>query len=270
MAPEGSAEDIGRILRAAREHLGWSIEHAGAATAIPAVYVDALEHGRLDLLPGPVYTRGYVRTYATALHLDGDEFTDALTRLQPQGRFDALGSAARRPRRTGGSHLAGRLARIGLGALGLLLLLLLLDALWATIGPGDDSAPVDRPVTRATPGEPAPAPAQPQQPTPQVAAATPLSPASSDTEGAVYSVGRDAFTVTVQPTGRSWLQVRSGEEGEVLYEGTLEPGETKALPATAGLWMRIGDQSVVAVRIDDTPLVLPGESGQPYNVAVRK
>jgi cytoskeletal protein RodZ len=269
VAPEHSAEDIGRILRSARQRLGWSVEQAGAATAIPAVYVDALEHGRLDLLPGPVYTRGYIRTYATALHLDGDEFTYALTRLQPQGRFDALGAAPRGPRRSQ-SNVVHRLGRIGLVALGLLLGLLLLSALWAAIGPDDDGGSIDPPVTRPTTPQAA-SPPLPQTPAgPQVAATPPLAPTSNDTEGAVYAVGRPAFTVTVVATGRSWLQMRSEDGGEILYEGTLEPGQTQAVPATTGaLWMRIGDQSVVGIMVDGTPLVIPGEAGLPYNVDIR-
>jgi len=36
-------------------------------------YLDAIERGELEALPGPAYQLGFVRAYARILGLDGDE-----------------------------------------------------------------------------------------------------------------------------------------------------------------------------------------------------
>ena len=269
VTPRSNAAHLGGRLRTARQRLGWNLGEASAATAIPAAYLDALEQGRLDLLPSPVYTRGYVRTYASALHLDGDELTYAYNRLQPQGRFDALGAQPSAPRRTttGSPRRWARILGIALAAI---LGLLVLNALWAAVGPdGAEDSSLDRP--RPPTGQAQPGPAQPAPPAEGAppAPAAPLTPTAADTEGAAYSVGRPNFVVTIEPTGRAWLQLRQGPDGDVIYEGTLQPGETKVVPATGALWMRVGDQGNVRVLLDGAPLALPGTSGTPYNVDLK-
>jgi cytoskeleton protein RodZ len=63
----------GADLRAAREHLGWDLPDVAAMLRIRSSYLEALESGRLNNLPGNVYAVGFLRTYATALGLDVEE-----------------------------------------------------------------------------------------------------------------------------------------------------------------------------------------------------
>ena len=72
MAPS-AAPRAGADLRAARERLGWPIEDVSAALRIRLPHLEALEEGRIDLLPGNAYAVGFLRTYARALGLDPDE-----------------------------------------------------------------------------------------------------------------------------------------------------------------------------------------------------
>jgi cytoskeletal protein RodZ len=71
---------VGTRLRALREDHGWSVEQLAAATRIRGSQIEALESGRVDRLPGPVYVRGYVRSCAAALGADVDELLDELDR----------------------------------------------------------------------------------------------------------------------------------------------------------------------------------------------
>src|SRR5947208_5012619 len=75
-----SAEELGRQLRRARQHMGLSLPDVQAVTAIPLPCLAALEEGRLAALPSPVYARGYVRSYAEAVRLDGDRMALELWR----------------------------------------------------------------------------------------------------------------------------------------------------------------------------------------------
>jgi cytoskeleton protein RodZ len=74
MVVEGShAPRAGSDLRAARERLGWDLADVAAMLRIRTSFLDALECGRLNQLPGNVYALGFLRSYATALGLDAEE-----------------------------------------------------------------------------------------------------------------------------------------------------------------------------------------------------
>lgn len=64
-------EEIGSRLRAAREAKGISLEVAEDETKIRRRYLEALENGRADDIPGEVYLKGFLRTYGNFLGLDG-------------------------------------------------------------------------------------------------------------------------------------------------------------------------------------------------------
>jgi cytoskeletal protein RodZ len=70
--------DLGSQLRAAREAKGLSLDQVFKATRIKAAYIEALESNRIDALPGIVQARGFVRTYANYLGLDGEALASTL------------------------------------------------------------------------------------------------------------------------------------------------------------------------------------------------
>lgn len=74
--------EIGKLLRQSREDLRISLQEASVALHIRARYLQALEDGNLDNLPGAAYTRGYLQSYATFLHLDKDEILRRFERLE--------------------------------------------------------------------------------------------------------------------------------------------------------------------------------------------
>jgi cytoskeletal protein RodZ len=72
--PEGTIDafmdEIGHILREARENKGLTLEEAQTQTRINARYLTALENGQYSALPTPVHVRGFLRNYARFLGLD--------------------------------------------------------------------------------------------------------------------------------------------------------------------------------------------------------
>ncbi len=64
---------IGASLRRERELRGMSVEEVARATRIPLASVERLEADRFDDLPGEVFVRGFLRAYARAVGVDGDE-----------------------------------------------------------------------------------------------------------------------------------------------------------------------------------------------------
>ncbi len=63
-------DELGSVLREAREAKGLTIDEAQEQTRINARYLQALEEGRYEALPTPVHVRGFLRNYARLLSLD--------------------------------------------------------------------------------------------------------------------------------------------------------------------------------------------------------
>ncbi len=69
---ESTANGPGPALRTAREALGITLEDVADAMNVPVGTVHHIEENAFDRLPAPPFTRGYIRTYARLLRLDGD------------------------------------------------------------------------------------------------------------------------------------------------------------------------------------------------------
>src|SRR5215470_7973488 len=66
-------DDFGGKLRQARERRGISLRQIAAATKISASALEALERNDISKLPGGVFSRAFVRSYAIEVGLDPDE-----------------------------------------------------------------------------------------------------------------------------------------------------------------------------------------------------
>ncbi len=79
-----SLAELGAILRAKREHLGFTLEAVAADLKIRNFYLNALEEGQLSRLPGSTYVAGFLRVYSDYLGFDSEEIV---------GRFKLAGVA---------------------------------------------------------------------------------------------------------------------------------------------------------------------------------
>ena len=68
--------EIGNSLREARERQGLGYPEIELAVKIRAKYIRALEEEDFTAIPGDAYIRGFLRTYAEYLGLDGDVYVD--------------------------------------------------------------------------------------------------------------------------------------------------------------------------------------------------
>ncbi len=64
------AESLGATLRRGRELRAISLEEVAEATHVRMNYLSAIEQNQLDLLPGLVFLKGYVRAYANYIGLN--------------------------------------------------------------------------------------------------------------------------------------------------------------------------------------------------------
>ncbi len=65
--------ELGDQLRRARENKGLSLEELEKTTGVRRRYLQAMEEGRFDALPGPVQIRGFLKRYANCVGLSAEE-----------------------------------------------------------------------------------------------------------------------------------------------------------------------------------------------------
>jgi len=68
--------EIGTSLREARLRKGLTLSEAAEATKIRSRHLQALEDEQFDVLPAQTYVRGFLKTYADFLGLDGQLYVD--------------------------------------------------------------------------------------------------------------------------------------------------------------------------------------------------
>jgi cytoskeletal protein RodZ len=87
--------EIGSSLREARHRRKIEMAQAEQATKIRGKYLRALEDEQFALLPAETYVKGFLRTYAEYLGLDGQLYVD-----EYDSRFVAGRETSQRPRRS--------------------------------------------------------------------------------------------------------------------------------------------------------------------------
>jgi cytoskeletal protein RodZ len=73
MPPESVPSTVGRRLREARERKGISLADIANATKISVGVLEALERNDVSKLPGGIFTRAFVRSYANAVGLNSEQ-----------------------------------------------------------------------------------------------------------------------------------------------------------------------------------------------------
>lgn len=75
-----SLEQVGQKLRAAREAQNLTLGQVYDRTKIPTDHLEAIENGRVDDLPEPVYVAGFIKRYGDMLGLSGQALSDEYKR----------------------------------------------------------------------------------------------------------------------------------------------------------------------------------------------
>src|SRR4051795_7890618 len=99
--------EIGNSLREARMRRGLDFAQAELATKVRGKYLRALEEEQFDLLPAQTYVKGFLRTYAEYLGLDGQLYVD-----EYNSRFVSDDEWVRRRRGSSGPAGDGRERRV--------------------------------------------------------------------------------------------------------------------------------------------------------------
>ncbi|HYX76620.1 MAG TPA: helix-turn-helix domain-containing protein [Gaiellaceae bacterium] len=213
--------EIGNSLREARVRQQLELSEAELATKIRARYLRALEEESFELLPAQTYVKGFLRTYADYLGLDGQLYVDEFN-----SRFAADGEEPREPvvaRRTSNVRRQPRgperrwviYALVGIAAV----LAIVLGA-WKFGAQSNENVPnlgttTTKPKSAIRP------------------------PATATTKP---KVRRPTFTLYVRAQhGNSWLEVRNwSQSGKALFTGTVELGGQDHRWVSRRLWINFG------------------------------
>jgi hypothetical protein len=213
---------IGSSLRAERERLGLSLKEAESETRIRARYLEALEEERFDDLPGEAYVRGFLRSYAAYLGLDGAQYLAAYrARVRvPQPAIAPVPVGTPAPPRVWALAAAVAVAALVAIALGAWRL----EEREPTEPPPPTGPHPESIVTAPAAPPAAPPPAPP-------ATAPPVRPAPEP----------PAVLILTARGGDCWLEVRiGGPGGRQAWTGTLRRGQTLRFGLQRALFIRAG------------------------------
>jgi cytoskeleton protein RodZ len=222
--------EIGNSLREARLRQGLEIPGIESDTKIRGKYLRALEEEQFDVLPGDTYVKGFLRTYADYLGLDGQLYLDEYTsRFAAVEELPFTQSAA--PRRRQRRRVESNLVVVALAAIVAVTVLVVV----AMGGLGSDSGTETPPLVGQTTG-----------PTDTAAA-----PGATTTGAGGEAPAEPARLVLTAERGDSYVQVRNGGvNGRLLWEGTLEQGQTQRFLKQRRLWLDLRDPQNLDARLN--------------------
>lgn len=222
---------FGENLRRERELRGISLRDVADATKISIRFLEALEQGRIDVLPGGLFPRAFVRQYAKFLGLDPDRAVADF--LYSSG----LETPRPAPVAAGTTPVHGVPWRaLAAGALALVTIV----AWLAT--PSLGSRPAAVPEVTITDVAPAPPPVT----RPPVPVYTPAPPS-----GLVLQVTADADC---------WVEIKA--DGETRLSRELAAGERQTIEARDELVLSVGNAGGLSFSVNDRPGLPLGRSGE--------
>jgi transcriptional regulator with XRE-family HTH domain len=244
--------DFGSKLRAARERRGVSLRQIAARTKISVSALEALEKNDITRLPGGIFSRAFVRSYAAEIGLDPEEAIedfiaqfphDSVTAGHPQTSqaddFDAIESE----RRTASAFL--KLVAISLPIAGVVLY-------YGTAGRRKTAGDAVHGVAVAG----------------GASGSTNLASDRGAAAGppAVPAVAREPLSVEL--TARRVCAVTVTIDGTAQPEHLLAAGDRERFAADRELVLKVADAAAVSWTINGEPARPLGLSGQPATISL--
>ncbi|MBD2300206.1 helix-turn-helix domain-containing protein [Nostoc sp. FACHB-190] len=250
-------QEISKTLKQVRQEKSIQLEQVAIKTNIRLACLKALDTGKFDELPEPVYIQGFIRRYADVIGLDGASLAKTFsTEVHPSVVEKNSGHKAASKRKFSLPLFIPYTVLLLVAAGGLMYVLnpqfsaesfvkkLNLGTSKKTTAALSQSAPL--PKTESLPS------------TNQAPAENPPTPL------AVIAPSKDnlsqAVAVTLELQGKSWLQVNV--DGKTEFVGNLNKGQRKTWTAKKQLTVRSGNAGVVLVSVNNQPAKPLGTSGK--------
>ncbi len=214
--------EIGNSLREARLRRELDFPELEQGTKIRAKYLRALEDENFEQLPTSTYVKGFLRTYADYLGLDGQLYVDEYNVRYASGdemleRRVRAPSIPRRPRKR---HRRLERNIVWFALVGIAGVTGLVIAAWRFGGSGTQELPLSHPAS------------------------------------AVPAKVGGLFVKAVR--GNSLVIVRGSSDGKQKWNGTLSKGEAQRFDATHGLLVFLGSPENIQMRLNGRAVVVGG------------
>jgi cytoskeletal protein RodZ len=228
---------FGENLRRERELRGVSLRDMADATKISLRFLEALEKGRIDQVPGGLFARAFVRQYAKFLGLDAEKIVAEF--LFEQGQS---GLPEREP--------PPPPARFGVPRGVLLFLAVALAGgvlTWKRLGTAREQEAALAPPTTS--------PAV-IQPTDRVYPPPP----SLGAPAAVAIATKDGITLSLTAQADCWVLAEA--DGETVLNRVLASGESQTFEAHGQIVLSVGNAGGLLLKVNDRPGVPLGRNGE--------
>jgi cytoskeleton protein RodZ len=255
-----TAMDVGTTLRIARERRGLTIAQLASTTKIPATVLQAIDDNAFDRVPGGIFVRGFIRTYAREVGLDPRTYAREVG-LDPEEMVAQF--------RAETAEVAP--AAAGVDATGV-------EAIDEEIG----HLPIDPDLSGSRPGwgyalivaalivgvvsfNRSNA-AEPRSASP-VAAEAPIESDAVDAsavEPNAIATSGGGLHFEIHARAECW--VRAVADGKTVLERLLLPGERVTADAQHDLVLRVGDPAALTYSINGRPGSALGAAGMPVTV----
>jgi hypothetical protein len=216
--------EIGNSLREARLRQGLEFPEIEQSTKIRGKYLRALEEEQFEVLPAQTYVKGFLRSYADYLGLDGQLYVDEFNSRYVRGEFEEEEEQQPfRPRVAGSGRGGGMSKAVMLTLAAIAGLTVFVFAAWMWGGsPEQDVIPLNN----------NPPPAKPKKPVAKLVA---------------WGVG-----------GGSYVIVRRGSQSrKPIYSGTLEGGRKHRFEGRR-LWLYVYAPANLRLKLNGKARVVPG------------
>ena len=228
---EGDKLSFGAWLRRQREMREIPLREIADVTKISVRYLEALEQDRFDVLPAPVFAKGFLREYSRYVGLDPDEVVNSfLLALEPEDPDEAEEAAS-----SGSSEWVSGLVLV----LAIAALLAVVAALIVYAGRVRERAPETPPPIAAPPVVAVEPPPEPVEEEP--AAEVPL-------------------LVTMDFTEDCWVEMEV--DGERRVSELHVQGESVRLEASERVVLTLGNPAGVRIEVNGRLLEVEGPPGR--------
>ena len=225
----GTPTDVGARLRAAREAKQISLREIAATTKISVSALEALEENDVAQLPGGIFTRAFVRSYATEVGLDPEEvIRDFLAQVPAEG-IDEEEKYDSQSREHDLFQSQQRMAATVLKLVAISAVVLLLYLGWV-VTTGTDAP--EAPVAETAPSLLAPVAGLVRTESPVTA----------------EPMFQESLTIVLRPRGDCWVSLTI--DGELVFEDLMHAGDRESYAAADEMRLIVGDAGAFGFTIN--------------------
>jgi cytoskeletal protein RodZ len=279
MPAERTALDIGRKLREAREKRGISLRQIANATKISVAALEGLERNDISRLPGGIFSRAFVRSYAIEVGLDPEETIEEFIAQFPHDSVIA-GHQEADPVEDNQAiesdrQMASTFLKLGLLSIPIAGVVLYFGTAGRAVRPATTTPPaaVSSPAPETPRAEDAQPPAAEPPATEAVppaagAAGPPPSPGAESTTSAAAppvqeggeAPAASALAIVIATTKPCW--VSATVDGQKAVARLFEAGEQQTFDVKRELVLTAGDASALTVTVNGAETRPLGRAGE--------